>query len=324
MIAPLSTAVIEMHDLSKVFDRRVKAGRFRRVNERHEAVKAVSLTVFRAEIVGYIGPNGAGKSTTIKMLTGILQPSSGTALVAGLVPLEERVKLARRIGVVFGQRSNLWWDLPLVDSFDLLRHVYRVPAADHARTLAWLTELFDLGGFLASPVRALSLGQRMRGELTSALLHNPEIVFLDEPTVGLDVVSKHAVREALRTIHREQGVTVVLTTHDLADVEELCPRLVIIDHGRLIHDGPTADLKVLFGGDRTLVVDLVEARAPLVVAGATCTKVDGPRQWLQFAPVISAASVLAAVVGQADVRDLTVQEPAIEDIVRRIYQGART
>ena len=319
-----SGAAIEAVDLGKTFDRRVKkpTGRGRRV-EHHDAVSAITMRIDPGEIVGYIGPNGAGKSTTIKMLTGILRPSSGSVYVAGLVPIGDRVKLARRIGVVFGQRSNLWWDLPLRDSFDLLRHIYRVPAPDHARTLNWLTELLQLGPFLGMPVRALSLGQRMRGELTSALLHNPEIVFLDEPTVGLDVVSKHAVREALRTIHAERGVTIVLTTHDLADVEELCGRLVIIDHGRLIHDGPTYAFKGQFGGERTLVVDLVDARQPLEVDGARCTRVDGPRQWLQFPPSTSAASVLAAVAAQAEVRDLTVEEPAIEDIVRRIYERHR-
>ena len=315
-----SSSAIEINNLRKSFDRRVKTGHFRRERRIHEAVVDVTLRVGTGEIVGYIGPNGAGKSTTIKMLTGILQPSSGEVRVAGLVPVRDRVRLARRIGVVFGQRSNLWWDLPLADSFDLLRHVYRVSMSAHSKTLAWLTELLDLGPFLSLPVRQLSLGQRMRGELTSALLHDPEIVFLDEPTVGLDVVAKHAVREALRTIHRERAVTIILTTHDLVDVEELCPRLVIIDHGRVIHDGRTDELKQRYGGERTLVVDLDDAREPLIVEGARCTKVDGPRQWLSFPPSVSAASVLASIATQAGVRDLTVQEPDIEDIVRRIYK----
>jgi ABC-2 type transport system ATP-binding protein len=228
--------------LRKVFSSRTKAGRVRRERRDVVAVEGIDLDVPQSAFVGVIGPNGAGKSTTIKMLTGILAPTSGDVHVLGHVPLRERTELAKRIGVVFGQRSQLWWDLPLADSFTLLRHIYRVPAPDHRVTLTDLVERFELGPLLDQPVRTLSLGQRMRAELVAALAHRPALLFLDEPTIGLDVVSKFAMRDALATINREHGTTVILTTHDLADVEKLCERVVIIDHGRIIRDQPLVNL----------------------------------------------------------------------------------
>jgi ABC-2 type transport system ATP-binding protein len=235
--------LIELDDVEKTFTVYRKAGRVRRLRTEVRAVDGVTLAIEAGTMVGYIGPNGAGKSTTIKMLIGILVPSRGTVRVDGRDPSRERVDVARRIGVVFGQRTQLWWDLPLADSFALLRHVYRVPAADHRRRLAHLTDLLDIGPFLATPVRQLSLGQRMRGELVAALLHDPPILFLDEPTIGLDVVSKEAVRGFLAELNRERGTTVLLTTHDLVDVERLCDRLLIIDRGRVIEDGTVESIK---------------------------------------------------------------------------------
>ena len=270
-------------------------------------------------MLGYIGPNGAGKSTTIKMLTGIPVPSAGRVRVDGLEPSRQRIALAGRIGVVFGQRSQLWWDLPLRDSFDLLRHVYRVDAARHAANLARYAEGLDLGPLLDVPVRQLSLGQRMRGELTAALLHDPSILLLDEPTIGLDVVSKEAVRQFLVDVNRELGTTVLLTTHALTDVERLCQRLLIIDHGRVIEDGTVADITERYGTERTLIVDLVEPGPPLEVDGATVTNVEGPRQWLRFRrDEVTASELLVRVSKLADVRDLTIEEPDIESIVRAI------
>jgi ABC-2 type transport system ATP-binding protein len=284
-------------------------------------VAGIDLQIERGAMVGYIGPNGAGKSTTIKMLTGILVPSAGRVRVDGLEPSRQRTVLAGRIGVVFGQRSQLWWDLPLRDSFDLLRHVYRVPADRHAANLARFADGLDLGPLLDVPVRQLSLGQRMRGELTAALLHDPSILLLDEPTIGLDVVSKEAVREFLVALNQEAGTTVLLTTHDLTDVERLCGRLLIIDHGRVIEDGTVAAITERYGTERTLVVDLVEPGPPLVVDDAVVTKVDGPRQWLRFdRAVVTASDLLTRVTAQVEVRDLSVEEPDIESIVREIYQ----
>jgi ABC-2 type transport system ATP-binding protein len=312
--------IIDVAGLAKTFAVYRKAGRVRRRREDVLAVAGIDLQIERGAMVGYIGPNGAGKSTTIKMLTGILVPSSGHLRVDGLEPSRERGELARRIGVVFGQRSQLWWDLPLRDSFDLLRHVYRVPAERHAANLARYAEGLDLGPLLDVPVRQLSLGQRMRGELTAALLHDPSILLLDEPTIGLDIVSKEAVREFLVAINRERGTTVLLTTHDLTDVERLCERLLIIDHGTLIEDGTVAGITARFGRERTLVVDLAEPGPPLVVKGAEVTRVEGPRQWLRFRrDDVSASELLSRVTSQVEVRDLSVEEPDIESIVREIY-----
>ena len=313
--------IIEAAGLGKTFHVHRRAGRVRRRREEVEAVAGIDLRIERGAMVGYIGPNGAGKSTTIKMLTGILVPSAGEVRVDGLEPSRQRTVLASRIGVVFGQRSQLWWDLPLRDSFDLLRHVYRVPADRHAANLRRFCDGLDLHPLLDVPVRQLSLGQRMRGELTAALLHDPSILLLDEPTIGLDVVSKEVVREFLVAVNREQGTTVLLTTHDLSDVQRLCERLVIIDHGRLIEDSTVADITARYGTERTLVVDLVEPRSPLVVEGAEVTRVDGPRQWLRFRRAdVSASALLARVTAQAEVRDLSVEEPDIEHIVKAIYR----
>ncbi|MFP5326136.1 MAG: ATP-binding cassette domain-containing protein [Acidimicrobiia bacterium] len=315
-------ALIEATEVTKESMISRKAGRLRRARETVVAVDRLSLSVERGELCGYIGPNGAGKSTTIKMLTGILVPTGGRVSVAGLDPSRRRVELARRIGVVFGQRTQLWWDLPLLDSFELLRHIYRVDASRHRRNLDELCDLLELGDFLHTPVRQLSLGQRMRGDLTAALLHDPEILYLDEPTIGLDVVSKARVREFLAAVNHERNLTVLLTTHDLADVERLCSRLVVIDHGRIIADDKVADIKDAYGTERTLVVDLEEEGPPLDVPGARVVAVDGPRQWLRFARAeTSAARLVAEVAACARIRDITVEEPDIEDVVRRIYAG---
>ena len=274
--------MIELDGVEKTFSVYVKRGRLRRERQDVRAVDGISFQIERGELVGYVGPNGAGKSTTVKMLTGILVPSGGRISVAGLDPSRRRIQLARRIGVVFGQRVQLWWDLPLRDSFELLRHIYRVPLDRWRANLDRFREVLELDAFLETPVRQLSLGQRMRGELTAAMLHDPEILFLDEPTIGLDVVAKARVREFLAEMNRERGVTVLLTTHDLADIERLCSRLLIIDHGRVIYDGTIERLIQRYGEERTLVVDLEEPAPPLEIEGARVVRVDGPRQWLRF------------------------------------------
>jgi len=312
--------MIELEGVEKTFTVWRKRGRLRRERQVVEAVAGVSFTIEAGALVGYVGPNGAGKSTTVKMLTGILVPSAGRISVAGLEPSRQRIDLARRIGVVFGQRIQLWWDLPLRESFELLRHIYRVPLERHRTNLTTFIDLLELGPFLQTPVRQLSLGQRMRGELTAAMLHDPEILFLDEPTIGLDVVAKARVREFMSTINRERGVTVLLTTHDLADIERLCSRLLILDHGRVIYDGGLEELKDLYGHERTLIVDLEEPGPPIEVDGARVARVDGPRQWLKFRREdVSAAELTAAVAAKARLIDLAIEEPDIEDIVRRIY-----
>jgi ABC-2 type transport system ATP-binding protein len=313
-------AIVELRGVRKTFVVRERRGRVRRRRKVVEAVAGIDLDVERGSLVGYLGPNGAGKSTTVKMLTGILVPTAGSARVAGLDPSRQRIELARRIGVMFGQRVQLWWDLPLADSFELLRHVYGVPAQRHRENLRLFRELLELDEFVATPVRQLSLGQRIRGELTGAMLHDPELLFLDEPTIGLDVVAKARVREFLTRVNRERGVTVLLTTHDLADVERLCDRMVIIDRGRLIWDGSVEELKERYGRERTLVVDLEEPLPPLEVPGTRVARVEGPRQWLVFSrDETTAAKVTAAVAARAPLLDLALEEPDVEEIVRGIY-----
>ncbi len=314
-------SLIEVRDLTRTFVVRRGAGRLRRTTSVVEAVRDLTFSVAAGEMVGYIGPNGAGKSTTIKMLTGILVPTGGHLRVAGLEPSRQRTELARRIGVVFGQRTTLWWDLPLRDSFALLQKIYRVDGDRHRRNLAEYVELLDLGDLLDTPVRQLSLGQRMRGDITAALLHDPEILYLDEPTIGLDVVSKGRLRDFLRTLNAERGTTLLLTTHDLQDIEALCRRVIVIDHGTAVFDGPQGDLHTHVGASRTLVVDLVDEAPPIDVEGAVTRRVEGPRQWLTFPADASAAPLVAAVAASYAVADLSIQEPDIEDVIRRIYAG---
>lgn len=312
-------SLIEVSSLSRTFTVRRKVSRFRRSAHVVRAVDDLSFTVERGEMVGYIGPNGAGKSTTVKMLTGILVPTSGSLSVAGVDPSRDRVELTRRIGVVFGQRTTLWWDLPLRDSFDLLRRIYRLEPARYRENLATFTDLLELGDLLDTPVRQLSLGQRMRGDIAAALLHDPEILYLDEPTIGLDIVSKGRLREFLRSVNSERDVTVLLTTHDLQDIEQLCSRVMVIDHGSLVFDGTLEALHKQGGSTRTLVVDLVDEAPPVSVPGAVVRRVEGPRQWLAFPADASAAPVVAALAASYDVADLSITEPDIEDVIREIY-----
>ncbi|WP_030868701.1 ABC transporter ATP-binding protein [Streptomyces sp. NRRL S-37] len=312
---------IELDGVEKVFDVRRKTGFLRRERHRVRAVDSVSFTVARGEMVGYIGPNGAGKSTTIKMLTGILTPSGGRLRVAGIDPSRERTRLAHRIGVVFGQRTTLWWDLPLIDSYKLMHRMYRIPDARYRENLGRLTELLDLGELLEVPVRQLSLGQRMRGDIAAALLHDPEVLYLDEPTIGLDVVSKTRVRDFLRRLNAERATTVLLTTHDLQDIEQLCSRVMVIDHGRLVYDGALTGLHEVGESERTLVVDLERELPPIEVPPpARVVRVEGPRQWLAFPASASAAELVARVAERYPLVDLSVREPDIEAVIARMYE----
>ncbi|MFD8740125.1 ATP-binding cassette domain-containing protein [Streptomyces sp. NPDC059618] len=312
---------IELDGVEKVFDVRKRTGFLRGERRQVRAVDSISFTVGRGEMVGYIGPNGAGKSTTIKMLTGILTPSAGRLRVAGLDPSRERTRVARRIGVVFGQRTTLWWDLPLIDSYRLMHRMYRVPNARFRENLDRCVELLELGALLDVPVRQLSLGQRMRGDIAAALLHDPEVLYLDEPTIGLDVVSKVRVREFLRDLNAERGTTVLLTTHDLTDIEQLCRRVMVIDHGRLMYDGALSGLHEVGESERTLVVDLERELPPIELESARVVKVEGPRQWLAFPASASAAPLVARIAAEYPLVDLSVREPDIEAVISRMYAG---
>ena len=320
--------IIETRELRKVF-RTVKRtpgtlGALRTLFTREYvdrvAVEGVTMALEAGELVGYIGPNGAGKSTTIKMLTGILVPTSGDIRVAGLVPSADRKRNARNIGVVFGQRSQLYWDLPLIESFELLRAIYAVPAERYKANVAEFTELLEMGDFLSTPVRQLSLGQRMRGDFAAAMLHDPRIVYLDEPTIGLDVVAKEAIRTFVARVNAERGTTFILTTHDLADVERLCRRIVLIDKGRIIYDGQIERIKSQYGTHRTLVVELCEPYPDFAVEGAELESRTGNVVRLRFDRRTISADVLIRHVTEAYcVNDLSIEEPELESIIRRIY-----
>ena len=319
--------IIETRGLRREFAVRVGRGWLRRERRVIAAVDGIDLSVERGETLGYIGPNGAGKSTTLKMLTGVLSPTGGKVRVCGLEPVPQRLRLARRIGVVFGQRSQLWWDLPLGESFALLRHVYGVPAGEHAARLARCRQLLDLDAFIDVPVRQLSLGQRMRGELTAALLHGPEVLFLDEPTIGLDVVSKQAVRAFLASLGQSGDTTLILTTHDLADIERLCRRLVVVDRGRVVHDGSLAALHARYGSRRRIVVDLDEPMTtPVDVPGVTEESVQAQGRRIVYAldgDARTAGELVKRLAEVAALRDIAVVEPDIEDVVARLYTGTR-
>jgi ABC-2 type transport system ATP-binding protein len=295
------------------------------IRRRHRIVAAlggVSFSLRAGELVGYIGPNGAGKSTTLKVLAGILVPDRGRVEIEGRVPWKQRIEHVRRIGVVFGQRTQLWWDLPVVESLEMMRHIYRVPESQYRASRDELVELLELSAFLDTPVRQLSLGQRMRADLAASLLHAPSILFLDEPTIGLDAVSKLAVRSFVKRINRERGVTVILTTHDMDDIEALCERVIVIGEGRILSDGTLAQLRNSVTRERWLTVDVDDDSAPAVGdVDATVIRRDGARVCLAFDPeVVSPAELIRRITSRHAVRDLFVENPPIETVIARMYQ----
>ncbi|MBG9541744.1 sugar ABC transporter ATP-binding protein [Cytobacillus firmus] len=293
----------------------------KREHIKKEAVKDISFSINEGEMVGYIGPNGAGKSTTIKMLTGILVPTSGSVKVNGIIPYENRQENAKNIGVVFGQRTQLWWDLPTIESFELLKEIYQVPDKRYKENMDTFTGILGLDGFLNTPVRQLSLGQRMRADIAASLLHDPPILFLDEPTIGLDVVAKEKMRTFIKEINKERSITVILTTHDMEDIEKLCERMILIDHGQKVYDGEIAVVKERFGKMRTLIVDLEESSHSLKLKGGEVFREEASRFWIRFnRDDVSASGLIAQITETHNIKDLTVEEPAIESIISRIYQ----
>jgi len=332
-------ALIEVEQLTKVFrnfKRKEGLGGalinlFHRNYESVRAVDGISFEIDRGELVGYIGPNGAGKSTTVKMLTGILVPTSGRVEVDRFVPYRQRHEYTRTIGVVFGQRTQLWWDIAVIESFKLLRKVYRVPGPLFEERLELFRRLLDLDPLLHMPVRKLSLGQRMRCDLVASLLHHPRVLFLDEPTIGLDVVARLNIREFLGQINRELGTTMILTTHDLAEIEKLCQRVLIIDHGRILYDGSLEGLREKYSRDRRIIFQLSESRPLDELQGAV--QGNGRVEWRQPEPhrleaifrrdLIGPAEIIGRVIQYAAVHDITIEEPSIEEIVRRIYSEGK-
>ncbi|MGM0779375.1 MAG: ABC transporter ATP-binding protein [Bacillota bacterium] len=293
----------------------------KREHIKKEAVKDICFSINEGEMVGYIGPNGAGKSTTIKMLTGILVPTSGSVKVNGIIPYENRQENAKNIGVVFGQRTQLWWDLPTIESFELLKEIYQVTDKRYKENMDTFTEILGLDEFLNTPVRQLSLGQRMRADIAASLLHDPPILFLDEPTIGLDVVAKEKMRTFIKEINKERSITVILTTHDMEDIEKLCERMILIDHGQKVYDGEIAVVKERFGKIRTLIVDLEESSRSLKLRGGEVFKEEASRFWIRFnRDEVSASGLIAQITETHNIKDLTVEEPAIESIISRIYQ----
>jgi ABC-2 type transport system ATP-binding protein len=285
-----------------------------------DAIRDVSFSLAEGELLGLIGPNGAGKSTTIKILCGILEPTSGDCKVGGLVPWRERVRHVARIGAVFGQRTQLWWDLPVIESFDLLRDIYRVAPDRYGKLRDELVARLDLARLLATPVRQLSLGQRMRCEIAASLLHEPRVLFLDEPTIGLDAVAKLAVREFVKTLNQTRGVTVILTTHDMHDIEALTERVIVIGKGAILADGSLASLRRGALAERRLRVQFISEPGALDLPGVTVRQRQGRSVELAFDPrTTSAHRLIARVASEYEVEDVHLDEPPIEEAIARFY-----
>jgi ABC-2 type transport system ATP-binding protein len=297
-------------------------GLFSRRYRTVQALTGIGFNIGAGELVGYIGPNGAGKSTTIKILSGILVPSSGRCEINGLTPWRQRQAHVARIGVVFGQRSQLWWDLPVIESFELLRDIYRIPQPDYRQTCDELIELMQLSGFLDVPVRQLSLGQRMRCDLVAAMLHRPDILFLDEPTIGLDAVSKLALREFVRDLNRLHGVTVILTTHDMDDIEALCERIIVIGNGMILSDGSLAELRTRVNGERRLKIELLEEVEFSDPDARVLAREEGRMLHLGFNPAaVSTPALIARITARYPVKDLLVENPPIEELIAQLYRS---
>lgn len=290
--------------------------------EERKAVDDVSFTIEKGEMVGFIGPNGAGKSTTIKMLSGILCPDKGSIVVNGYVPYQQRKDYVSGIGVVFGQKSQLQWDLPVIDSFELLKAIYRIPEEKYRKNLDRFMEMLDMGGFVNQPVRQLSLGQRMRADIVAALLHSPQIVFFDEPTIGVDVLGKETIREFIRELNTEDEVTMLFTTHDMQDIEKTCKRLIIIDKGAKMYDGSLREIREKYGTSRQLVVEFGEEVAVRPMDNVVVTDMEGRKKSFVFDNAkVNINELMNHLLNEYNIRDLTVTEPEIESIIQRMYNG---
>lgn len=319
---------IEVRDISKTFKiskRRggalgMLANLFAPKFEKKKAVKNVSFNIEQGETVGFIGPNGAGKSTTIKMLSGILHPDSGTISVGGYIPYKQRKSYVGRIGVVFGQKSQLQWDLPVIDSFELLKAIYSVPDDVYRENLSRFTEMLDMGGFINQPVRQLSLGQRMRADIVAALIHSPEIVFFDEPTIGVDVMGKETIRSFIRELNSQDNVTMIFTTHDMQDIEKTCNRLIIIDEGAKVYDGTLAGIREQYGTSRQLDVEFCGREDVAGIDNVQIVELENNKKRFIFENRdVHINELMNHLLSNYNVRDINISEPEIESIIRKIY-----
>jgi ABC-type uncharacterized transport system, ATPase component len=324
--------MIEVNDLTKVFKKPVRGSGlsgmvktlFSRKYDEVRAVDGISFTVPDGEIVGYIGANGAGKSTTIKMMCGILTPTSGTVFIDGTEPYRKRRQVAQHIGVVFGQKTQLWWDIPLIESFKVLKEIYQISDTDYKERMGFLGDVLDITRFLSQPVRTLSLGERMRADLAASMLHNPRILFLDEPTIGMDVLVKEKIRQAIHALNRTYGTAVVLTTHDMTDIENLCSRIILLEKGSILYDGPLAKLKNRFGNIKTLTLTVpAEIRAetaPVLSPEVAVSEEDG-RLILRFdADRIALEQVVQYAFRDLKAMDMKIAEISIGDVVKTILE----
>ena len=287
-----------------------------------KAVNNLSFNIEKGEMVGFIGPNGAGKSSTIKMLSGILCPDKGTISVNGYIPYKQRKAYVRNIGVVFGQKSQLQWDLPVIDSFELLRAIYRIPHDKYKRNLERFTDMLDMKGFINQPVRQLSLGQRMRSDIVASLLHSPDIVFFDEPTIGVDVIGKETIRSFIRQLNEEDKVTMIFTTHDMQDIEQTCNRIIIIDKGSLMYDGSLHDIRSKYGTARRLIAEFNEETKVSPIENVDIGEMKDRKISFSFDNnIVDVNKLMHEILDNYNVRDITVAEPEIESIIQKMYNG---
>jgi len=290
--------------------------------EEKQAVKDISFSIEKGEMVGFIGPNGAGKSTTIKMLSGILCPDSGKVEVAGYIPYKQRKEYVKNIGVVFGQKSQLQWDLPVIDSFELLRAIYRIPEAEYKKNYNRFVEMLDMSEFLNRPVRQLSLGQRMRADIVAALLHSPKVIFFDEPTIGVDVVGKETIRNFIRELNKEDEVSMIFTTHDMQDIEKTCDRLIIIDKGLKVYDGALMGIREKYGTTRQLDVEFVQNTEIEPIKDVDIKRLDERKVRFTFENhAVQIDGLMNHLLSKYGIRDINVSEPEIEALIRKIYNG---
>lgn len=324
--------MIKVQNLRKEFKRQIRKdgfwgsveGLFNRQYELKKAVNDISFQINKGEIVGYIGPNGAGKSTTIKMLVGILLPTSGSIEVSGLVPHKNRIENAKRMGVVFGQRTQLWWDIPISESFNLMRYMYKIPEKQYKENMGLFSEILGIKEFINIPTRQLSLGQRMRADICASLLHNPDILYLDEPTIGLDVVVKDNIRNFIKEINKVRETTIILTTHDISDIEKLCSRVIVIDSGSIMYDGDLSKLKRIYDTKEVLIAEMDN-----VITSINDLKGEGIYEIICNQKKITikydkrytnSTKILSQLMRNYKINDFLVKETEIEEIIRKMYK----